>query len=278
MKKKIILLMCIAMIFSLTACTNDESKENIKKETKSIGQYKYKKTIKCDVLNDIKNIYTNFLTYYIVTNDNQVYLLSLDKPYSNNTNCKKVENLNFQAHLRNYIIDNQGNYYRGNYEEKTIVKTDDLPRTDIEYIKNKGVIKTEISDVKEYVLLSDGIIYKGQIDMTANHMNVSNEIITKIDNEKIIDFYLGNSINEFEREIKYLITDKAFYTNKEIITNKEECNKYADIKCEKTYKLVKNEQISNKRDELVGILPWVLINKKGEVYINTEIEREFFGG
>ena len=277
MKKYYILILCLLFLTGCSPETNNDN-NNIENNTvtndkKAIGNYSYKNTIKCDILNDIKNVYNN----YIITNDNQVYLLSIDKIFSNNMNCKIIENFEFSIIINERIIDKQGYEYTNNENNNT-------KRSDYNLLKNNDIIKMiQLGTSNNLLLLShNGSIYKGKCDEYGNFISISNEKIIKIENEKIRNFYLD--IHSFDYNIgyndkvKYLITDKSFLTYTEIITNKEECNKYADIACQSKYEWIKNEEISSRMNEFVAVLPWLLINKNGEVFINEEIEREFIGG
>lgn len=280
MKKIIVLLICGVMLFGLCGCgKNEEYKFESDKtnDKKTIGNYLYKKTIQCDILNNIKYIYNDYLSYYIVTNDNQFYLLSIDKLYSNNMNCKKVENFDFLMVKNNYIIDKQGYEYGTSYDDKTFGKISNTPTNSYNTLKNGDItkIETQGTSTKLFILSKNGSIYEEEYNRNGI-INITNKEIIKIENEKIKDFYMD--LNTLDFRIKYLITDKSFLTYTEIITNEEECNKYADIKCEKKYEWIKNEDISSKIDELVAVLPWILINKNGDVFINVDIYREFFGG
>ena len=66
----------------------------------------------------------------------------------------------------------------------------------------------------------------------------------------------------------YIKTDKAFYKIKRYKTNKEECDKYVDIKCKYDYKVNKEKLLSENYNEIKAINNIYIIDKNGNVYYN----------
>ena len=248
MRKRInTLVLGIIMILSLCGCSNKEAtKDN------SIGEYKYVTNITCEALDNVKMAEIAWVDImYLITNDNQIYTLSTDQLYDNETNCKKVDNIEFSMFYsnsgNNTIVDSDGyqhNYYNGNVVlNKTKLKG-------YENYKNNHIIKSYVTSDETIMLSSeDGIIYKGNKNI--------NDIFKQIDNEKIKNFYSYS--NKGNIDLNYIITDKSFLTN----TNIDEYEK--------------NEEISNHINDYALIMPWMLIKNNGDVFINSEIKKEYYG-
>ncbi len=301
MKKKIIIfiaILCtIALLVILSIFIDNASKsskttiDKEKKENTSENQSKnklskgfqerhtYYKTIKCPVLND-----ENIIGYiggsasgniqYIVTK-NTVYVLNKSKLFSNDTNCKSIITENFDSDIFNTScdwggcnIETQNNYY-------TYSKTDDKTtkmEEDMEiYYKSFGRFSklgnNVLKDIGTYINFEDYVLilsvdnkiklYKPTFDNNGNEIGEYKDINYDFKGETvkaIID--------------NYIKTDKAYYKISKYATNKDECKKYADVKCQYEYKIEKAKYLTENYDKIAIVSSNEIIDKEGNIYDN----------
>ena len=215
---------------------------------------------------------------------NNIYKYNVDKLFSNGKNCKLIGTIDGAKPLtvnKDNAIDETGTLYNifwqrvknenydGDYEKDTF--HDGWK----EYLKRFNVNKQMISanDIYSYdeerhipnyeiiTYIDDGL-YLYNIDSTnysSNDYPKGKEFrykvnINDINDEKIIRLY-GSIVK----------TNKAFYILSSNPTNNEECNKYADVKCEYEYTLKKDEILTKYYDEILNITNEYFITKNYEL-------------
>lgn len=299
MKKRIIIfiaILCtIALLVTLSIFIDNASKsskttiDKEKKENTSENQSKsklskdfqerhtYYKTIKCQVLND-----ENIIGYiasnserYIVTK-NTVYVLDKSKLFSNDTNCKSISTESFDSDIFNVScdwggcsIETQNNYYSYSATDDKITKMEE----DMEiYYKNFGQFSklgnNVLIDIGTYINFEDYIfilsidnkikLYKPTYDNNGNK---------GVGEYKDINYdFKGETVKAIIDN--YIKTDKAYYKISKYATNKEECKKYADIKCQYEYKIEKAKYLTENYDKIAIVSNTEIIDKEGNIYRN----------
>lgn len=299
MKKKIIIfiaILCtIALLVILSIFIDNASKsskttiDKEKKENTSENQSKsklskgfqerhtYYKTIKCPVLND-----ENIIGYiaskserYIVTK-NTVYVLNKSKLFSNDTNCKSIITENFDSDIFNVScdwggcsIETQNNYYSYSATDDKITKMEE----DMEiYYKNFGQFSklgnNVLTNIGTYINFEDYIfilsidnkikLYKPTYDNNGNK---------GVGEYKDINYdFKGETVKAIIDN--YIKTDKAYYKISKYATNKDECKKYADVKCQYEYKIEKAKYLTENYDKIAIVSSNEIIDKEGNIYDN----------
>lgn len=299
MKKRIIIfiaILCtIALLVTLSIFIDNASKsskttiDKEKKENTSENQSKsklskdfqerhtYYKTIKCQVLND-----ENIIGYiasnserYIVTK-NTVYVLDKSKLFSNDTNCKSISTESFDSDIFNVScdwggcsIETQNNYYSYSATDDKITKMEE----DMEiYYKNFGQFSklgnNVLIDIGTYINFEDYIfilsidnkikLYKPTYDNNGNK---------GVGEYKDINYdFKGETVKAIIDN--YIKTDKAYYKISKYATNKEECKKYADVKCQYEYKIEKAKYLTENYDKIAIVSNTEIIDKEGNIYRN----------
>lgn len=278
MKKKIICgLSVFTICFVLVGCDQPKVKEE-KDLTFTEWAQKNNK-----IYNDIKKINCPEIeesslmsgSSEIFVTDNNIYKYNVDKLFSNDKNCKligTVENAKTIAVSKDNAIDEMDTLYNdfwqkvedsnfdGNYQK------DDKHNGWKEYIKRFNVNKQLISasgnysigkDIPDYEIITytnDGL-YLYKIDYINSNNSKGTEYKYKVDIDSLKD-------EEIVRLYGTIIkTNKAFYKISSDIINKEECNKYADIKCEYEYSLKKDETLTKYYDDILNITNSYFITK-----------------
>lgn len=251
--KKIII--CLVLLVIICGCKKNEvipENNYFIKELKPLKTFK----IECNELKEAKEIRSNLF----ITKNGELFLLSADKLFSNNKNCKKIDtNIKFDKYFGSYygstaiILGEDGNLYEI-HEDYNVYRSneDSFPPKSIRnklFFTHYGYFEHLDNKISKYKVFSNPY---NIFDNTEN----SDELLLD-DNEKIM--YLSpNSI----------ITSKSIYYLEKIITNKEECNKYADIKC--NYKIVWKETNEFIKNKLSNIL-YYTINSDTFTIIDTDL-------
>ena len=256
MKKKISLI-CLCSIFLLGICGCNNNENNNGNELIRV--------LKCNVLNNIKYSFDN----YFITNDNDLYVLNINQLYSNNENCKKINNdekiiklMSAREKANNYykyfVLDDKGNIYNINNNELTLytdIKNENYDVPVFETFQDDNIV----SQYLYFALKKDGNLYWYEEIFQRQDKNKL-VLLKKYDNEIILEYSL---INIQQGYIGYIKTDKAFYTTKAI--NQEQCEKYADVECQ--YEIVKNEKLTDIYDDIsIYRLDSTYITKDGKQY------------
>ena len=304
MKKKLLILFVIIELCTTVGCVKKNEMVDISK-INTIAEYEYSTTTTCEAFD--KGIkYFNYSNdkYWLVTENNDAYVYSTNKLYSNNTNCKKIDG-KFDDII---FIDRRddSNQYHDKYDGREIYYNSKFQKVSID-TDNYSIVKNDLFSSEYDSMLSqftkmkeNGYIkYRKANFCTAFATKGDNNLyilrlyyydyITTLDNEKIIfsapknekiiDFYYSSDAHAnkcigetyYEGEItndmdeKYILTDKSYY--RPLLVNEEECKKYADVEC--IYEWQKDEELSKFSNDILYRNDFVLITRNGRVYYNS---------
>lgn len=255
------MLLFFVLLFSLflSGCNNkansnedsEISVKNMKQEFKEKWQeMSQPNVIVCSVIDKIKNLNSSNI---ILTTDGELYSLSLNKKFVDETNCKKIEtDLRFDSYFKNYhsIFKIENEYYRvafDDVENSYIIDKYNLVSEVVKYyLKNNTenilfIITDEKSsssgtnNTEKYLTLkADGNIYEETFEVNIwekTYRLISSKIkykYSEFDGE-INDIFKGDDISFNNIYIK---TERAYY--KSVISNS--CDKYVDVECEYKFK------------------------------------------
>lgn len=250
MKKFCLILISVIILLCICGCDNkkNEIEENEKPENNLI------KELNCSALSNKKYNIGN----YFITNDNDLYVLNTHLLYSNDENCKKINDDNVKI-LKlmlgddyYYVMDSNNNIFQ--FESGS-----DKMMPYVEHTNHTNMVRHELKTLKDdevviqisqYIIKKDGNLY--QYRYRYENGEIEDFILYQsFDHEKILEFgYYGNVRVQYETYSKditsnYIKTDKAYYTS--TISNKE-CLKYADVECE--FEFIKNEELTNIYDDI----------------------------
>lgn len=251
MNKMSKILISVIIVLVLTGCNNktnsnlnNETNNNIDKSeslnNKNDIKNKYQKfEWKCDIgLSDIKDI-SGFKSMFI-TNDGKLYEFSLDRPFSNEKYCKKIDtDKRFVRFINGTIITDENKIYaytdNNEFVERMSGWTGGFDYSLFDKYDNL-ILFSKFGINHDYAIVEDKevSIIKYEIEHYPNTYTESIGFLNS-DEEYIGGFY------------RILKTTKNYYVYGEI--NEEECNKYVDIKCE--YGLKRVEEISNQYDNIL---------------------------
>lgn len=232
MKKKIsMLVLCGVMLLGLCGC----GKKDITQKNDSKDTNQNEKLTSVGTLTNLEENIVLVNNSFLVT-DNNIYVVSFDKLFSNDSNYKKLGTDN---NIIGIDMDDWGYFHILNDKQRIMTCS---MENNCSGLSNGAKLVNHISLLNgssltgKFLYISDGKLYfatKGLYLDSEGH-NQSNAILIdttdSIGNEKVVAIYLSN--NKY-----YLKTDKAFYRFKEnkVATNKEECEKYVDIECNYEY-------------------------------------------
>lgn len=237
MKIRNIIILYLIILFTICGCQekkknysnpNNNGKNNLTNELKIVKTSK----IICDELKESDNI--NYISYnFFTTKQGELYSLNIDKLFSNEQNCKKIEsdvnivrpfgaNLSFSTGVP-VMLGADNNLYEVHNDYKLYSYSAD----DVSFPQKTDRSDLFFTSYGYFHYLDNKII---NFKCNCNPFNIFDNV-SKIENlkleeeEKIINFS-GNSV----------ITSNSIYYLDKINTNQDRCNKYADIECE--YKVV----------------------------------------
>ncbi|MBE6158437.1 MAG: hypothetical protein E7159_01270 [Firmicutes bacterium] len=314
MNKKIVLIILFFLsLLVITGCGTEkqEEKKVINESTevdelKTIGEYEYETTFKCDALS--KNIrYFNYgNSNWFVTDDNEVYVFSLYQLFSNGTNCKKI-NDKFDDIIFNDTEYNW-NSTKGKYIGETVYYNEELEQVSVDtqnYLivrdsLSRGMYKEIIADLaaikdSDYTRYrkvngctafgtkNDNNIYIFNLNPTLNYETLEKSIISNEEviysvpkDETILDFYYSSKAyakgcygGSSIDNIEEDIGKKFIITDKAYyrpLLKDESCLKYQDVECEYTWK--KDEELSKIKDNILYRDESIIITKSGRIYNN----------
>ena len=275
MKKISLVLLCGIILLGVCGCNSYLNDSSLSQYAKQQVLYHDSYKINCPELTE-NSIISNFNGEFFITNNN-VYQLNYEQVYSNEKNCKLIGNIKeetkpiiFDNHT---IVDNKKNEYniswekneKGDYyiEAKTNIYQQYFERFDInlELVSAQKYSNGNFGETYDIITYTQNGLFAYYIDRTYNEekkyysykINVDN-----INNERIIKLY-GSTIK----------TDKAFYEINKRKTNKEQCEKYADVKCEYEYYLKQNKILTKYYNEIMNITGGKIITYGYEVFDNS---------
>lgn len=273
MKNNIVkILFLFVIIVLLTGCDG-----NVTRDIRHAGYTLNSTTFTCSALmpKDKEDISYEKIKYYnnsyLITEDGEIYEVSIDLKYSNKENCKKAESP--------FLVDGIfGDIARGKdgsiyylTTQNNAPKYTAVPNTDNSYPlyklllgdKNNLKIQTTDNNTGSYLVLkSDGNIYNYIVSRTQDNKDYvvvgSSLAYSKTEfGGNILDFsHQGNTPNTFIR------TDKTVYRLR--ATNYKECTKYADVEC--VYKMVEDDAFLNHREKILSFNGTTLITTYGKMF------------
>lgn len=272
MKKRLsLVLLCGIVLLGLCGCGNNKNSSNENKNNSKITKYNYIGSFNDNILcsgldlNDIIHINEK----YVITS-NKKYEINDEKLYSTtNENCKVIKTFNGKAidykwwgHSEGYeLLQTDNGYKYQNWSNEVLNKN-------IEHYKSLGENVLFGLDLAIYDERAAGGGYGKDLISVDNDlkyipykdMKISNtiDIIESFDkNERVI--FINNQIVK---------TNKAYYTISKYKTNKEDCEKYADIKCEYGYRLKKDKALTDNYDNIIVVSEYI-VDKHGNIYKNS---------
>ena len=277
MTKKLILLILCFEIPLITSCNNKNS--NFKTDTKNkeeqtlkieeqsynserVAMVEYEKTnIICSQISAIADYNSNYSLF--ITNDGSLYQISFKKIFSNNTNCNKIEtDEKFNRFVNGGIISKDNkvfSYSDGILEE---VDVDNV----YGWILNpflKNVKKDDYINVNSYSTTNNN---KFSLRKGNNiYMYVDGTEKTKLEDEPI---FTAENNDEIIYSLDYTIkTKKKFYNFYSKIINKDECEKYADVKCQLQDGFYELDSLNKIYDSVKFYKPSIIVTNNNEIYI-----------
>lgn len=250
-------------VILLTGCSNSKVDDN-----NNVFLGKNYDTYRFTCLDIDKNDKIDYFTGDLILVNGKIYeyLLNNDKSYSNGNNCKLLDEYDDFVNYDNYLI-----YYKKNdhYYMISSVRSyhEKIESPSVKIYFDKHIKKYLTSDnpqkdsegnifYNEFALKDDGNIYRIK------------KIQDKIVNEEIIynkdeyGFIYNFYYNELYPEHNYIVSDKGYYYEKEII--KDNCDKYVDIECEKIM------TVDNKKSKTLSEIRFYnsgcYLNKSDKIY------------
>lgn len=230
----------------------------------------------CPELFPSSNGYTTieFLTStHAITNDGNVYSLSLSQVYSNEKNCmaSTLSTTVVSIFDSKVVKGRDGKLYYLTAVDKSPAYSV-VPTSDSDYylykliLGDENVVKVVSVDQSSgiyYVLKNDGNVYNYVVSKNGNNVSLTSTSIVYNKNDyggSIVDFnYAGKSSTTFIR------TNTQIY--RMIAQNKEQCTKYVDIECE--YRMELDEGLSKHMDKILGYSGSLLITTYGKEFNAT---------
>lgn len=248
----------------VNGCSNNVSVKNNKKNDKDKITQTEKRVIDkmsftykwdCEVpLNKIKDISTVGMNF--ISDDGALYEFNLDKKYSTTgSHCRKANiDVSFEKFINIGIISSDKKVYLQNGDNYVDISNEErihgwvmgFPYGLYDYNENIIILNIGSVDTK-YGIVEDNKVYEYETDsLSSDYIGKRKELYTFSDGETLVGIY-GS----------YIKTNKAYYVYG--ATNKNECEKYADIKCE--YGIVKDKTLSDAYDEIYYMNNYYLIMK-----------------
>lgn len=265
LKKVSMLMLCGVILLGVCGCGNSEEKQtnNGDKDAKQKEELTSVGTL-TKLEENIILVNSNFL----VTDNNNIYAVSFDKLFSNDSNYKK---LGTDENIKGIDVDDWGYFHILNNKQRTMTCSMEKNCFQLGNSNSAKLANTiELlngSSLGDYLYVTDNkLFYSKNVYLDLEGVKPKNDILVDNDsmgNEKIIAIYKGQN-NYFVK------TDKAFYRFKEnkIATNKEECEKYADISCtyEYEYKITKENTLTEHYKDIKYIANDKMIFNDNKVY------------
>lgn len=258
MKKMKFVVLAVLILVCCSACNGTITRE-IRHAGFTMGD-----TFTCDNFYPKEKEDTNYekIKYFtgshLINSEGKIYELSIGQKFANDQNCKVSDtNIVVKAIFDDKIVKGTDNKYYYLVGSNDVSSYSVIPETDNSYLiydlllKADDVIKVITANSSTglyYVLKDDGNIYGYTISKKDYNSlpTVTSTTVAYSKNDygaKIIDFnYAGESLNTFLR------TDDKIFRMK--ITNSEECNKYADIKC--NFQMLEDEIFNTYKDVIIS--------------------------
>jgi len=273
MKKKFCFLSLI-ILFLVVGCNGNITRE-IRHGGFSIGG-----DFKCSEFMPAsdEDVYYTKIKYFtgshLITEKGKLYEVSLERKFSNDSNCRVVDkDITVEGIFDNRIVrSNDGKLY-------TIVSDRDLAAysevgeayQNYKLYKlllgdptNKKVVSVNSSTGEYLVLKNDGNVYEYIVTRESNQQNANYKVLgskiiyNKNDyNGNIVDFgYAGDNLATF------ILNDTKLYRMR--VKNNADCSKYADIACQ--YEMQEDPTYETYRDKIIVYNGTTLITTYGKMF------------
>lgn len=215
-----------------------------------------------------------FTGSHLITEKGKLYEVSLERKFSNDSNCRVVDkDITVEGIFDNRIVrSNDGKLY-------TIVSDRDLAAysevgeayQNYKLYKlllgdptNKKVVSVNSSTGEYLVLKNDGNVYEYIVTRESNQQNANYKVLgskiiyNKNDyNGNIVDFgYAGDNLATF------ILNDTKLYRMR--VKNNADCSKYADIACQ--YEMQEDPTYETYRDKIIVYNGTTLITTYGKMF------------
>lgn len=239
MKKNLIFLFLLLLI--VTGCSNNTQKDINTNNSKKIDdyinvEYKTKNEIKCDEMANAKLISKTIF----VTNDGKIFHYGSDKLYSNEQNCKQFDDEPYTSWFGDETISEIVGL---KYTELVDSKMHQiLTNEEDNKIGIKGTYDYLLKNIKNWYVSSSGFIIREDnkfylLDGEKNKQDITGNILS----DDVIESVNGIVIK----------TNNGYYVLKSKISNKEECEKYDDVKCNYNYYIESSDILNSIKDKIV---------------------------
>lgn len=242
MKKLLKVGTVITLLICLTGC-NGAITRDIRHQGYTVSDNEFV----CNKWQQDKVIYTNGT--YAITEDGNLYDVSLSQPYTNEENCKEISfTTKIIAYMDSNILKGEDNKFYYAPGTTTSTPLTEVTANDSNYQlytlllgekEVKKVITIDANNGIYDVLKEDGTVTQYTIKRQDYNLPYivtdQKEVYSSEDYGKIIDFNYKEESKE-----TYLKTNNAIYRME--LTNEERCSEYADVECE--YYLRKNETLT----------------------------------
>ena len=267
MKKIYYFLTILILLITLTGCNNSKKlygtgsiEEEKFVDLGDLGDKIKKKNIICNEIQDIVDF--SFYDNLFITKDGKLYQLSFEQLYSNNSNCKQIESdKSFLKFIKGGILDNQNDIYYLDDSKELIKFNFEVGYPMLPYI---NTIKKEDYKNLFYAMIdieNDGYFYLENNNIYQYSKDSAKQSLLNI-NDEVVEYIIDGGIK----------TNKNYYVYKKFITNKNECEKYADVECVEEIKFDKidNDKISNQLEHIKFIKyfakSYIIIDENNNVY------------
>ncbi len=239
-------IICLVMLLFLTCGCNDRLKDIILEN--NYGYSSNKQSFVCDEIKDA----TSISRTYFVTSDGSLYEFNLSQLFSNDKNCKKVDygNNNISYVLYNNFYDKDNNLV---YTITDINGNDYVVSIDKYKEINGRDVYNSLEDINEEF---DYASYGGDTKIF-----IKDHTVFWYDNKEKKTYEIPSNENILGLYGSVVKTDKNYYTLKN--TNKEECEKYTDVKCEFNYS---KSSLGEIYDDIIFASEDMLVDKDWHVY------------
>ncbi len=254
MKKSFLFLFILIIVVGFCACSNKTVTEK-GVQNRLDDEYYLENKLICDELDDA--VAFDWNPTYFATKD-KVYKLSVKKLFSNDKNCKEVEIENLDSNILEFMgngFETEG--YQFIYSSKLKKFVNYYDNSVDNRLIGESFYKKWFSEMGDHVIYSfyglkkyDGIVSADNKMKMFDIEWVYPEDGSEMEEISYADIDSNLEEDEIVLEIQDNIvkTNKTFYEVKAYKTNKEECEKYEDVKCKYGFKLVKNKFLTKNYD------------------------------
>lgn len=209
---------------------------------------------------------------FAITNEGNIYELSLRQKFSNGQNCKKSSfPLIVESIFDNSVIKASDGKYYYLFSQSNVPAYSEVTTMDNNYsiynllLTDPDVLKVQTIDQNQgyyYVLRRDGSIYNYVVTRESYNSPYTLAgaalVYNKNDyNGKIMDFY-----EAFDNPATFIKTNKEIHRMQ--ATNLDQCMKYADVYCK--YKMSLDKVLTEHLDRILGYNGGYLITDYGKVF------------